>query len=94
MNFKPRTDKAILKAKKVFKYEKNEKGKNVPVTDGAGNHAYDLNDFYVEESGIDGVKKGKKVIVIIGGGVPVKEMETKTHVFLVIDSEDIYAQAV
>lgn len=91
MKFIPRDNKALLKSKKVFKFDKDEKGKKVKVLDGAGNHAYDLEDFYVEESAIEGVKKGKKAIVIINGGVPVKELETPTHVFLVIDSEDIYA---
>ena len=94
MKFTPKPNSAILKVKKVYKFEMNEKKKKVPVLDGEGNKMYDLNDFYIEESKIEWAKKGKKAIVIVNGGVPIKELETDTHVFLVIDAEDLYACAV
>lgn len=85
MKILPTKNKALLKVKKVYK---KEKGK--PITDSEGNKLYDLNDFYIEESAIEGIKKGKKVFPIIRGGVPIKELETDTYYYLVVDEEDIY----
>lgn len=94
MKFTPKPNSAILKVKKIYKTELNLKGKKVPMVDGEGNRMYDLQDFYIEESAIEGIKKGKKAIVIVNGGVPIKDLETDTHVFLVIDAEDLYAVSI
>lgn len=88
--YKPTEGRVLLQAKKVYKFEVEGKKKK-PVLDGEGNALYDLTDFKVVESAVANIKKGKKVVTIFRGGVPVVEMETKTHVFLVIDAEDIYA---
>jgi hypothetical protein len=93
MKFTPKPNSAILKAKKIYKFEMDGKKKK-PILDGEGNKMYDLQDFYIEESAIEGVKKGKKAIVIVNGGVPIKDLETDTHVFLVIDAEDLYAVSI
>lgn len=89
MNIKPTGEKVLLKVEKIYK---KEGGK--PVMDGEGNPLYDLNDFYVFASNSPEFKKGKKVFPIIRGGVPITELETKKHYFLVVDIQDIYAQEV
>ena len=40
------------------------------------------------------LKKGTKVIPIIRGGVPIFSEETKKHIVISIDYEDLYAQAI
>ena len=90
----PTERKVLLQVKKVYKYDTTIKHKKKPITDGEGNHLYSLEDFRVVASAIEGIKKGKKVIAIFNGGVPIPEMETKQHLYLVIDQEDIYAVSV
>lgn len=40
------------------------------------------------------LKKGAKVIPIIRGGVPIFSEETKKHIVIAIDYEDLYAQEI
>ncbi len=53
---------------------------------------YDLEKTgVVQSSTLPELKKGSVVVPIIRGGVPIFSEETKKHIFVAIDAEDIYA---
>lgn len=84
---KPLGNRVILRIDKKYLMD----GKK-PLLDEGGNPVYEQEQIStVISSNVPELKKGDKVIPIIRGGVPVYSQETKKHLIVVIDVEDIFA---
>ena len=60
-----------------------------------GEEGYDLEKVgTVQSSTTPELKKGTVVTLILRGGVPIAEEETKKYITLAIDLEDLYAQKI
>lgn len=60
-------------------------------TDKDGNEEIDQ-EAKVVDSNMEGVKKGDTVFFNQYGAVSVNSMKTKKHIFLIVDSEDVYGK--
>jgi len=74
----------------IDKEYKKEKGK--PILNEDGSQAYDIAQVgKVIASGIEGVKKGDKVITNYRGGMPVQKLENKKSLTVIFEEDDVYA---
>jgi len=84
---KPFLERCIVEVKKNYI---KEKGKQVK--DESGEDVYEPEQIaIITKSNIEGVTKGMEITPLLRGGVPIKREETKTHLKVILDKEEVYA---